>query len=93
MYMCVCVWFFCGRMSERYVLCIIRYEKVTKCFTDQNMLNTVNTKSLSLCFISPTAPTTTHRLSHWMMETWGGRGGGAREGVERCAAGAAELRG
>lgn len=41
-YMCVGL---CERMSYDVLYMYYRYKRVKKCFTDQNMLNTVNTKS------------------------------------------------
>lgn len=64
----------CGSMWTHvkwYVLYMYyRYKKVKKCFTDQNMLNTVNTKSFhSICL--STSPLFVYHLSHETMKQAG----------------------
>lgn len=66
MYMCVSMW----RHVIWYDCTCTKDTKVKKCFTDQNTLNTVNTKS-SHCFVFP--PALFYCLSHKTMKQGGTR--------------------
>lgn len=65
----------CGSMWTHVIWYVLymyyRYKKVKKCFTDQNMLNTVNTKS-SHSILSFNKPSLRLLLITQDNETWGG---------------------